>query len=205
MHACGVCVCACICVCMCVCCLPSMLKTRGAVINKSCFFVSSLRAWSPTSGFLSLETVHKLLPGQISKRTSLYRVFCGLLWLSHTHCRVFCVYGVWFSLGGGPRVTPEQEYFKAHISDRNRWCGTRNPGDGQPSWKAGLPVRVLVVLCFLNNHGVVLKTRDHPGKLFGGKMTSILLYYHMKQTMDLSVVSLRGSPALECSLVLSYA
>jgi hypothetical protein len=56
--------------------------------------------------------------------------------------------------------------------------------------KQGHPSELLVVLRFLNNHGVVLKTRDHPGKLFGGKMTSILLYYHMKQTTSLFVVPL---------------
>lgn len=33
-------------------------------------------------------------------------------------------------------------------------------------------------------------------------MTSILLYYHMKQT-SLSVVTPEGSPLLECSLVLT--
>lgn len=36
-------------------------------------------------------------------------------------------------------------------------------------------------------------------------MTSTLLYYHMKQTMSLSVVTPppQGSPVLECSLVLT--
>lgn len=127
----------------------------GAVISKSCCFVPSPGVWSPAPGSVSLEIVQKLPLGQMSQMTSPPRVCSGLLRLSHMYHGAFCAHVTWCSLGGGPRVTPEQQCFKVQMADRNRWCGTRNAAAGPPSWKAGPPGRVLVVLCFLNNHGVV--------------------------------------------------
>lgn len=93
----------------------------SVAINKSHSFMSLLGSWSPAPGSVSLETKQTLPLGQMSKITSLPRVYSGLLWLFHVCGRADLVL-----LGWGPRVTPEPACFKVQIADRSRCCLTRN-------------------------------------------------------------------------------